>query len=62
MQLEANQKDVRLNKRAWLIHNFDYVFKEAVYYRLHKDNISLPGRPVWRWGEELGSCKINYVE
>lgn len=61
MQQES-QKDIRLSKRAWLLENFDYILKQAVYYRSHKELFAYHPLKVWKWGKEQGSAKINYVE
>jgi len=54
--------DDRLNRRAWLIYNMDYVLEEAVYHRAHKEEFALPTWSLWNWDDESGSCKIEYVE
>lgn len=45
----------RLNKRKWLIDNFDHLFQEAVFHRDHKDEfISLEREVMWDHDEDEG--------
>lgn len=51
--------DERLARRLGLIEDWDELFREAQYAKLHTDNFTLPKTTLWRYGDEKGSCEIT---
>lgn len=54
-----NIKDERLEKRNWLIHNFDLIFNQGIYYRTHKDMFKLKKQVMFNIKEEKGTVVID---
>lgn len=56
---ENNTKN-RIEKRNWLLTNFDYVIEHVIYYRMHTDDLKLePKQTLWQWDTENGSAYVD---
>lgn len=53
-----NIKEERLKKRNWLINNFEYLFKEALYYRAHKFSFTSIKQKLWHV-EDAGEGRVH---
>lgn len=61
--MQPHTKDERLSKRSWLIQNLDDILRESAYHKAHKLDFAYePPLTLWKWGEEKGSCKLDYVD
>jgi len=54
-------KNERLEKRNWLIDNFDFIFQQGIYYRTHKDMFKLNKKILWSMDEESGMVEVNEI-
>jgi len=49
----------RLEKRNWLINNFQLIFNQGSYYRSHKEMFKLKKQVLFNINEEQGSVAID---
>jgi len=51
--------DERLEKRNWLINNFDLIFNQGIYYRTHKEMFKLKKQTLFNIKEQEGVVVID---
>jgi hypothetical protein len=54
-------KNERLEKRNWLIENFDFIFQQGTYYRTHKDMFRLKKKILWSLDELEGLVEVDEI-